>query len=64
MTYCDTCNDEPAFTRCPACGSIPLHVLHASCREPLNEIAQDMCAKAVERDLRFTIELQAKRKAA
>jgi hypothetical protein len=56
--YCETCQDEPAFARCPDCGSIPLHILHDSCKEPLRQIAQDMCAAAVERDLRFTMELQ------
>jgi ribosomal protein S14 len=58
--YCETCQDEPAFARCPDCGSMPLGLLHDLCREPLRQIAQDMCAKAVERDLRFTMELQRK----
>jgi hypothetical protein len=62
--YCETCNDEPAFARCLECGSIPIELLHDRCKEPLRQIAQDMCAAAVERELRFTIELQRKRRAA
>jgi tRNA(Ile2) C34 agmatinyltransferase TiaS len=48
---CESCGDEPAFARCPQCGMTPLHVLHAD------------IAKAVERDLRFTLELQRRRAA-
>jgi hypothetical protein len=41
--YCQTCNDEPAFARCPDCGSIPLHILQDMCRkrrEQLTDIEQ------------------------
>jgi hypothetical protein len=46
--YCETCQDEPAFARCPDCGTIPLHILHDSCKEPLRQIAEDMCRKRSE----------------
>jgi hypothetical protein len=58
--YCDHCGDEPFYPRCPECGAMPIELLHDSCKEPLRQIAEDMCAKAVERDLRFTMELQRK----
>jgi hypothetical protein len=61
---CETCQDEPAFARCPDCCSVPAHIMADLCREPLRQIAQDMCAKAVERDLLFTMELQRKDEAA
>ena len=58
---CPVCRDEPVFAKCPDCGLMPIALLHDLCREPLRQIAADMCAKAVERDLRFTMELQRRR---
>ena len=46
---CATCEDAPAFARCPSCGSMPLGLLHDLCREPLRQIAADMCAKPKQR---------------
>lgn len=48
---CATCEDEPAFARCPDCGSIPAHIMADLCREPLRQIAADMCRKAADEQL-------------
>jgi hypothetical protein len=39
------CDDAPIYPRCPECGSMPLEFLHDLCREPLRQIAKDMCAE-------------------
>jgi hypothetical protein len=57
---CKECDDSPAFVRCDECGAVPIHVIEDDVNRALAEIARDMCAEAVERELRFTMELQRK----
>ena len=44
--FCPECNDAPAFARCPSCGMIPAHIMADLCREPLRQLAKDMCERA------------------